>query len=717
MSEKISRRDFLKISGLGMTAAAVMTGCGPSSRYVVRQAYANMPEYNQTGESTFYATTCQECPAGCGLIVRTQEGRAIKVEGNPNHPVNQGKICSRGLTSVQGLYNPDRIASPQKRTRNSRDFTPMSWDDALTTVANSMSNPTKTAFLLGLQSDHLYDLVTEITTAANTTAPYRYGSLAAIDGQKTLLSACAEMFGSAQFPYFDISNADVILSFGANFLEQWLSPVAYSRGYRNMRKQEFGKRGFLVSLEARQSLTSANADLWLPVIPGSEGYAALAIGKLAAQLRNSSVPGMYAGINVSEAANICGVDEKKLIQVAEIVAAAEKPIALAGAAALTHSGGLEAAKAILGINAIVNNLGQPGGVFFAPGFLKLETIPEINNLIQQMNAGEIETLLIHGVNPLFELPKSLGFTEALQKVKNVISFASFEDETAIASDYVFPDHTALESFGYQRILAGSDRETYSSIQPVVQPVYDTKATADVLLAALAAAGGDLSKQINYSDEVDFLQQKITPFISAGGFYSATELPTFWSKWLQYGGWWKQGQDLNSPAPLKPLTTELTLAPIVPLEDQNTFHLVTFTTQMGDGRGANRPWLQETPDPMTTATWNSWIEINPQTADVLGVDNDDIVTITSSQNNESIEAIVYRYPAIRPDCVAIPFGQGHTALGRYAEGRGCNPAQVWGNTFNSAGDLNIAETQVKITPTGRKHTLARQESKAGVYGEH
>ncbi len=358
------------------------------------------------------------------------------------------------------------------------------------------------------------------------TAPYRFGSLAALEGQKTLLAACAEMFGTAQFPYFDIANADVILSFGANFLEHWLSPMAYSRGYRNMRKQQFGKRGFLVSLEARQSLTSANADLWVPVIPGSEGYAALAIGKLAAQLRNSSVPGMYAGINVGEAAKICGVDEKQLIHVAEIVAGAEKPIAFAGSAALTHNSGLEAAKAILGINIIVNNLGQPGGVFFSPSFLKLDTIPQINDLIQQMNSGSIETLLIHGVNPIFELPKSLGFAEALQKVKNVISFASFEDETVIASDYVFPDHTGLESFGYQRIIAGADRETFSSIQPVVQPVYDTKATSDVILAAIATAGGDLSNQISYTDEVDFLQQKITPLINSGGTYSATELPTF-----------------------------------------------------------------------------------------------------------------------------------------------------------------------------------------------
>lgn len=109
MSDRISRRDFLKISGVGAAISAVVTGCGPVSRYIVRQPYAHMPEYNQTGLSTYYASACRECPAGCGIIVRTKEGRALTIEGNPQHPVNHGKLCARGITVQQGLYNPDRF--------------------------------------------------------------------------------------------------------------------------------------------------------------------------------------------------------------------------------------------------------------------------------------------------------------------------------------------------------------------------------------------------------------------------------------------------------------------------------------------------------------------------------------------------------------------------------------------------------------------------------
>ena len=112
MSEKISRRDFLKLASVGAATTAVLTGCGPASRYVQREPYSKMPEYTYNGLSTYYATTCRECAAGCGLIVRTMQGRAHKVEGNPNHPVNRGKTCSRAQTTLQGLYNPDRVRGP-----------------------------------------------------------------------------------------------------------------------------------------------------------------------------------------------------------------------------------------------------------------------------------------------------------------------------------------------------------------------------------------------------------------------------------------------------------------------------------------------------------------------------------------------------------------------------------------------------------------------------
>ena len=135
--------------------------------------------------------------------------------------------------------------------------------------------------------------------------------------------------------------------------------------------------------------------------------------------------------------------------------------------------------------------------------------------------------------------------------------------------------------------------------------------------------------------------------------------------------------------------------------------------MSDGSGANKPWLQETPDPTTTVMWNSWVEIHPDTADKLGLKDDDIVRITSPFGE--LEVSVYRYPAIRPDTIAIPFGQGHTAYGRYAQDRGANLADLLGLQINHAGGLATSSVKVKVEKTGRQRTLARMEGRLGVYG--
>jgi anaerobic selenocysteine-containing dehydrogenase len=148
--------------------------------------------------------------------------------------------------------------------------------------------------------------------------------------------------------------------------------------------------------------------------------------------------------------------------------------------------------------------------------------------------------------------------------------------------------------------------------------------------------------------------------------------------------------------------------------EGEFYFLPFVSPTLAEAGANKPWLQELPDPTTTVMWNTWVEINPETAHDIGVENDDVVRIVSEAGE--VEAPVYLYPAIRPDVIAIPFGQGHTAYGRYAQGRGANPADVLGLHFNEAGDLAFAGMRVRVEKTGTKKYLSRLESRIGVYGE-
>jgi anaerobic selenocysteine-containing dehydrogenase len=373
----------------------------------------------------------------------------------------------------------------------------------------------------------------------------------------------------------------------------------------------------------------------------------------------------------------------------------------------------------------VDNLGKDGGVYLTPYAPVKETLEhhsadndQIRTLTERMYNGEVAVLFVHGVNPLYELPASLRFADALENVPLVISFASFPDETAMQADYILPDHTPLESWGYQRVFTGTDRATLSGGQPVVVPLYDTRATADVLLAAVQAIGGRLAEQLPYKNEVEFLQEAVAGLLRQKGFYGAPEIKTFWARWQQFGGWWKAQPGLETPVASDVLAQPLNLGlPQAAGEEQGfEFSLLPFPSpNLGDGSGANRPWLQETPDPMTTVMWNSWVEINPETAHELGLQDDDVVRIISPVGE--LEVSVYLYPAIHPRVIAVPFGQGHTALGRYAQGRGCNPFDLLVFQLNGAGDLAFSDTRVKIVKTGQRRQLSRYESRVGVYGEH
>ena len=721
MSKKISRRDFLKMAGAGVATGTVLTGCGPASRYVTREPYILMPEYTFNGKSTYFATTCRECPAGCGLVVRTFQGRALKTEGNKNHPVNMGKTCARGQATLQGLYNPDRNTDPvQQSARGSQNFSKMDWDAVIKVVSDALQNtePAGIAFLMGLAPDHLFDLVSDLTTAMGAPAPLRYSALDMFESRTTLSKTSEDLLGQAGLPFFDISNADMTFSFGANFLETWLSPVAFTRDYATMRRGKAGKRGYLVQFEPRMSQTAANADEWIPLQPGTEGLVALALGRLVAEKRGLSVPAAFANVDVQSVSTASGVAMDTLDHLAGIFSDASQPLAIPGGVALGQSNGLQTAKAVLALNALVSNYGQAGGVSFAPLSPTIDayhgpaSMQEMADFVNKMKSGQVKVLFVHGVNPVFELPKALGFENAMRSVPLVISFATYPDETAMQSDYVFPEHHGLESWGYQRIVAGTTQSTLSGAQPVVVPFFNTRATADVLLAAVAAVGGTLASALQFKDEVEYIQSKIQPLIQQkDANFNAEEINAFTAYFQQFGGWWANAEALTAPSADVLNKTISIDAPT--FEGNGEFMLLPFVAPVMAEAGANKPWLQEIPDPTTTVTWNTWVEMNPDTAQKLGIENDDVIEITSPVGK--IQASVYKYPAIRPDTIAIPFGQGHTAYGRYAEGRGANPADLLGLTYNGAGDLAFASMKVSVKKTGKKRELARLESKLGAYG--
>jgi anaerobic selenocysteine-containing dehydrogenase len=237
----------------------------------------------------------------------------------------------------------------------------------------------------------------------------------------------------------------------------------------------------------------------------------------------------------------------------------------------------------------------------------------------------------------------------------------------------------------------------------------------VLLAVADRLGGQAAEALPWTDEVAFLQELAVELHGSSlGAYDAKTPTSFWALWRQYGGWWTEKE-----IPREPNLTSIVQEPLAVSEpvfdgegDSYPFHLHPYPSiALSDGRGANLSWLQGAPDPMTTASWGTWVELNPETASSLGVHDNDIVRVVSPHGE--LEAPVVIYPGIRPDVIAIPVGQGHNQFGRFAQRRGSNPiALVSTNTDPETGSLAWGATRVRIELTGRKKILPRLESLAG-----
>ncbi|MBI3151336.1 MAG: molybdopterin-dependent oxidoreductase [Chloroflexi bacterium] len=431
------------------------------------------------------------------------------------------------------------------------------------------------------------------------------------------------------------------------------------------------------------------------------------------------MPSVFADVDPIDVASKSGIKLETLEHLAELFAGSTGALAIPGGPALGQSNGLAVAEAVLALNALSDNFGKPGGVYLsalAPNqteYSRPASAQEMQEFVKKMSDGAIKVLFVHGVNPLFELPASLDFGGASKNVSQIISFATFPDETTLEADYVFPDHHGLESWGYQRVATGSAQPVLSGAQPVVSPFYNTRATADVLIAAAQLAGDAFATALPFKDEVEFLQSRVASLMNeADGSISGPDLPTFMAYFQQYGGYWKMSDARIAPVAGDVLNRTIAAAE-AEFAGEGEFFFVPFVSPTLAEAGANKPWLQELPDPTTTVMWNTWVEMNPETAHELGIENDDVVKVVSEAGE--LEVPVYVYPAIRPDTIAMPFGQGHTAYGRYAENRGVNPADLLGQHFNEAGDLAFAGMKVKVEKTGKKKPLSRLESLMGVYG--
>jgi len=782
---KFSRRDFLKLIGAG-TAAAGLTELGRRTPIFSALIPTDQPQV-PLGERTVVGI-CRLCAGGCGLSARVVDGRVVKLDGNPFHPNNQGRLCPKGQAGLQVLYDPDRIKHPMRRAgqRGSGQWVQVSWDEALSEVAGKLQEMRKAGHPEGLVFLHdgkrgpTSDLIARFCRAFGTPNDVRSPRHSA-DG--TGLAHLLTQGWNTHAAY-DWENTNYLLCFGGAFLEAWQPLVRQLRAYSRMRRGRPGQRAKIVQIESRASVTATKADEWLPINPGTEG--ALALGMAHIIVRDE----LYDEAFVSEhtfgfedwtdeagqahmgfrtlvmrddyalerVAEVTGVAAYTIERIAREFAAARPAVAAGDVSGYSNS--LYSQWAIHALNALVGSIDVPGGVMrqmepplapwaeptldevAAQGLSQpradragTDVFPLAESVSHALTQAPypIEVLFLYHANPMYDDPPGLDWKAALEGIPLVVSFSPYLDETSEHADLLLPDCTYLEKWFLEPLEPSLGYPVVGLGQPVVDSLYETRNIADVLIELAQAMGGSLAAAMPWNDFVEALQERVQGLYQAGmgmpspapgeGQGEGQTFEEFWAELQSRGVWYDQPYEfgqwervLTTPSGKFEFASQVLKERLealgIPFEDEDllpryqapafegdeseypfhlrTFQLITYTERWG----ANIPWLQEIYGLYVQEKWDSWVELNPETAHELGIHDGDRVRVESSHG--SIELRARLWPGTPPEVASIPLGQGHTAGGRWAENRGANPNKLVALlTDPLSGELATQSTRVRV----------------------
>lgn len=668
-----SRRGFLMAAGFTF-AGAMVSGC---NRAPVRRAVPllDQPEGVIPGRANYYASTCGGCPAGCGLLVKNRDGRPIKLEGNPDHPLSRGGLCAVGQASILGLYDSHRLRHPLLAGEKA------SWsktDAAISTQLEAIRQEGGTVrFLTGTLASPtagrmIHDFLQPFADARHVT----YESLSC----SAIAEAHARTNGVRLLPRYRFEKADVIASFDADFLGTWISPVEFTAGYQAGRQVEGESPRFLrhVQFESRFSLTGGKADQRFVMAPNELGWVLMHLAVLLAG---------HAGVAFDAkglAASPAPMDALKALA-SELWHARQHSLVVSGSQDV-------AVQALCNfVNHLLDNYGHTLDIV-NPSYQNQSNDAALEALLAELAEGKVKALFIHGVNPVFELPDGSVLADAIKRVPLVVSFAPRLDETSTLAGFVCPDHHYLESWGDHEATQG----VVSFTQPTISPLGDTRS----LIESLAAWSG------RPRSARDILRQTWTD-------------ESFWDRTLHDGYASVDREPVAvqafKAAAVRPIVTAAAPA-------AGVFSLVLYPkVGMRDGRHAYNPWLHELPDPISKATWDNYACLSPTAAGELGVSEGDVVEIQlpgQGPSTKTIELPVLIQMGQHDRVVAVALGYGAEESKRFARTGptwlhdrpsvgenglvGANAAVL---LSREGGTLRYSDQHVRLSPTGKRHALA------------
>lgn len=706
------RRDFLKAMGFGMAAVSLAACETPVKKAI---PFLNKPEEYDPSIANYYASSFTEGGDYAAVLVKTREGRPIKIEGNKLSSVTKGGTSARVQASVLSLYDTERYKTPMNAGAST------TWEAVDKIVADKLAGGAKVAVVTNtILSPSLKAALAAFSNKSGATV-VTYDPRSAYG----ITKANELSFGKAVVPSYKLHNADVIVSFGADFLGTWISPIEFARQFAVRRKVAKNKTNMskVFAFEAAFSLTGANADYRTGVRPSEEGaYVAALYNAVAAQKGGATV----AGGKVENA-------EKITAAAKALVAAGNKAVVLAG------SNDPNIQVLVNGINAMLGAYGTTIDLD-TPLHTRQGNDEQMNAFIGDLKGGTYDTVIFLNANPVYDHPRGEEIQAALGKVSLSISTAYRPDETAAACKIVAPDHHGLESWGDAEPKKGH----YSLSQPAISPIFTTRQVIESFLAWAGQPKDAYSfvkdwwkdnlynKQSNYLTFRDFwnyslhdgvlelgrpsFRASIVPAAvqrdSSGNVIpTAIENPSdayAWEYTITGGNVSVSGSALASAADAVAST----------YRGGEGLDLVIFETiALGAGSDANNPWLQEMPDPITRACWENYITIPQSMArewDNLKVFEGNTITATLSVNGKTIEIPVLVQPGQAKGTIGLAMGYGRTVCGAAGKDRGINAFTLVGI---KNGVQQYFATGAKLDKTGKEYRLAHVQTHHTIMERH
>ncbi len=698
----MSRRTFIEMIGFS-AAALALEGCRAPEQKII--PYLKQPVELTPGVANWYASTCGGCSAACGVLVKVRDGRPIKLEGNPEHPLSRGGLCPVAHGMIFELYDSDRLRQPLIAGKAA------TWDEADGQIAQKLAAIRQSGGGVRLLTKTIQS-PTSLDTIAKFVSQFKDGKHVVYEAFSTgaISQSHLRTHGIAAIPSHRFDRAKLVVSFGADFLGSWLSPVEFTRAYTRARELRDGQRDIPqhVQFESRMSLTGGNAGRRIKVSAAEEIQSLLLLARLVAEKTRAAAPTALASFEPS-------LLSREIRLAVEGLAAR---VARLPGESLIVSGSND-----VDVQSIVNFINQSVGGYGKTVDLNstrtgsANSDAEMVDLVRDMNDGKIAALVTLGVNPAYDYHAAPAFIGAMAKVPLKISLNPYRDETGSLCDYSCPTHHFLEAWDDAQPARG----VFSLNQPTISPLFQTRAYQESLLRW---SGG----QRSFYDVIRASwKEKLFPLQT-----SHKTFDEFWDHSLEDGVFavdpppvatvrFTADSLADSAARLELRSKSLSGGVVVTLYEKAAIH---------DGAHANNPWLHELPDPVTKITWDNYACVSPGLARKLRLEEGRVIQLTAGA--ATLELPVHVQPGQHDDCIAVAVGYGRTKAGKAGTGVGVNAfplVSFYDGAFSyvtggaaierTSMRVEMASTQLHATLDGRplikEFTLAEYTS--GGKAEH